>query len=134
MLDALEKYNIGWAKQIKELLEAWGLEQEWESIRKKPFLVWKTEVNAAAEKRNIGKLREECESTSRGETREKTKTKYVLKSLDSSTYQRKPDSFITRYQFILYTRTLVMGRYGMLKCASTSRLGMVQKHVTYVVN
>ena len=122
-LNALNKYNIGWAKQIKELLEAWGLEQDWESIRGKSFVVWKMEVNAAAENRNIGRLREECESTSRGETRSKTKTKYVLKTLDSSTYQRKPDSFITRYQFILYTRTLVMGRFGMLKCASNFSVG-----------
>ena len=37
-LFTLEEYNIGWAKQVKELLEMWDLEKNWESIRIKPFM------------------------------------------------------------------------------------------------
>ena len=100
-----------------------GTEQDWEKIEKKQFAVWKSKVTTAAEKRNIDRLREECESKSKGETRSRTKTKHVLETIDSQTYHRKPDSFITRHQFILYTRALIMGRYGMLKCAGNYSMG-----------
>ena len=126
-LYALKELNIGWAKQAKELLGMWDLEQEWENIQKKPFLIWKREVMEAAEKRNIVRLREDCEVTTRGETRKRTKTKYVLETLDSPSYQRKTDVFISRQQYILHTRTLIMGRFGMLKCANNFSNGFKSK-------
>ena len=100
------------------LLQTWGLEQDWEVIRQKTTIEWKKQVTSAAEKRNIIRLREECETISRGEAKKKTKTIFVLDRLDSSTYTRGPDSFVLCNDYILYTRALIMGRYGMLKCAS----------------
>ena len=67
---------------------------------------------------NVKKLREECETKSRGETKEKTKTKFVLDKLGDDAYHRQPDSFILTNHSIEYTRALIMGRYGMLKCAN----------------
>ena len=126
-LNALREYNIGWARQLTDLLNLWDLEQNWENIEKKPFAQWRREVSTAAEKRNITRLREECETKSRGEKRSMSKTKYVIKTLNSTTYQRKPDAFISQHQYILYTRALIMGRYGMLKCASNYSVGFGTK-------
>ena len=84
---------------------------------------WKREVALAAEKRNIVKLREECETLCRGEAKKKKKTRFVLENLDLPDYKRKPDSFIMHHNYILHSRALIMGRYGMLKCASNFRNG-----------
>ena len=101
----------------------WGLEQDWGAIQQKPVMEWKREVALAAEKRNIVKLREECETLCRGEATKKKKTRFVLENLDLPDYKRKPDSFIMHHNYILHSRALIMGRYGMLKCASNFRNG-----------
>ena len=67
---------------------------------------------------NAGKLREECETKSRGETKQKTKTKFVVDRVNNNDYSRGPDGFILRNHSITHTRALIMGRYGMLKCAN----------------
>ena len=112
---------------MDELLESWGLETDWEMIQQKSRLEWKRLVAAAAEKVNVTKLRDECEIKCRGEKTKKTKTAFVLESLDSPNYQRVPDPFILRYNYILYTRALIMGRFGMLKCASNFHNGFGSK-------
>ena len=114
----MKEYNIGWAKQICEILERWELNQNWEEIRLKTPGQWKGEVKRAAEIMNIRKLREECEIKSRGESRQKTKTKFVITSVNNGDYSRGPDKFILQNNSITYTRALIMGRYGMLKCAN----------------
>ena len=88
---------------------------------------WKREVMRASEKRNIQKLREDCESTSRGETKIKTKTSFVLKSINSTNYQRRYDTFIDNYNSIHHTRALIMARFGMLKCANNFNTGFGTK-------
>ena len=119
----LKEYNIGWAKQLHGLLEMWELEQDWDIIKQKTFPEWKRQVTAAAEKRNITRLKEECETSSRGEAKKKTKTMFVLDKLDLPNYKRGPDSFILSHDYILYTRALIMGRYGMLKCTNNFSCG-----------
>ena len=66
-----KEHNIGWAKDINELLEKWELEEDWLEISKKAPAEWRREVMAAAEKRNKAKISEECEVKSRGEIRHK---------------------------------------------------------------
>ena len=87
----LKEYGIGWARQLDNILETWGLEKDWEVIRQKPFMEWKRMVASAAEKRNNVRLREECETLCRGEATKKKKTVFVLKKLDSPDYKRQPD-------------------------------------------
>ena len=53
----------------------------------------------------------------------RTKTKFVVDKVDRSDYQRKPDNCIARNHSILHTRALIMGRYGMLKCANNFSSG-----------
>ena len=124
---ALKEYNIGWARQANELLETWGLEREWSMIQRKPFKEWKRQIDAAAEKRNIEKLKEECETKSRGEKTLKKKTVFVLDTIDSSNFKLGPDPFILCHNYILHTRALIMGRFGMLKCASNYHNGFGTK-------
>ena len=113
-LNIMKEYDIGWAKQIAEPLA----NQDWDEIRLKTPGQWKGEVKNAAEKVNRARLKEECETKSRGETRQKTKTKFVVDKLNSRDYKREKDDFITHNQSILNIRALIMGRYGMLKCAN----------------
>ena len=117
-LKIMKEYNIGWAKQICEILERWELNQNWEEIRLKTPGQWKGEVKRAMEIMNVRKLREECETKSRGETKQKTKTKFVIDSVNDGDYSRGPDKYILRNHSITHTRALIMGRYGMLKCAN----------------
>ena len=118
MLYTLKEKEIGWAKQIQGLTQKWELELDWDIIKRKSPAEWKREVMKAAEKRNISRLREECSTTSRGETRNKTKTANVFSVINSPSYLRGPDVLITGHDYIPYTRALIMGRYGMLKCAN----------------
>ena len=76
------------------------------------------QVKMAAEKRNLERLKEECQSKNRGETKQKTRTASLEKTLNSETYQRAPHPFIAKNQTIIFTRALIMGRYGMLECAN----------------
>ena len=118
MLYTLKEKEIGWAKQIQGLTQKWELELDWDIIKRKSPAEWKREVMKAAEKRNISRLREECSTTSRGETRNKSKTANVFSVINSPSYLRGPDVLITGHDYIPYTRALIMGRYGMLKCAN----------------
>ena len=118
ILYSLQERNIGWAKQMIDLLESWQLPQDWAEIASMPLPIWKNHVKIAAEKQNIKRLNNDCESKLRGETKLKTKTTFVSESLQNPAYQRKLDSFLTQFQSILYTRALIMGRYGMLQCAN----------------
>ena len=79
-------------------------------------------MNRAAEVMNVQKLKEQCETKSRGEDKQKTKTKFVITKLNSE-YRRAPDTFILRNTSIVYARALIMGRYGMLKCANNFSYG-----------
>ena len=116
-LMVMKDYHIGWAKQICEIIEKWNLNQNSEEIQEKAYGEWKGEVTKAAEIMNIKRLKEECETKSRGDIKQKTKTKYVIEKLNNEC-KRGPDSFILRNPSITFTRALIMARYGMLKCAN----------------
>ena len=117
-LYALRDHNTGWAKQADETLQQWVIETNWTKISQKSKNEWKAEVKLAAEKRNTEKLKDECLSKSRGETRHKTKTKHLIDILDDPNYKRAPDTLIQENQSIVFARALIMGRFGMLKCAN----------------
>ena len=117
-LYALREHDTGWAKQADETLQQWGLEGDWNKISQISIIEWKNEVKLAAEKRNKEKLKEECLSKNRGETKQKTKTKHLIDILNDPNHQRAPDTLIQENQSIVFARALIMGRFGMLKCAN----------------
>ena len=79
---------------------------------------WKMEVENAAEKQNLLRLKEECLSKNRQETTQKTKTKYLESILAEPEFKRAPAPFIMKNQTMVYTRAFIMGRAGMLQCAN----------------
>ena len=83
---------------------------------------------AAAEKRNKAKICEECEIKSRGETRQKTKTKHVMNVIEKPGYCRGLDKFVGHYPSISFSRAIIMGRYGMLSCANNFSNGYGSKY------
>ena len=123
----LSKYEISWAKRINEVLHMWGLDENWDDIAKKSKGEWKKQVVEAAEKMNIKKLQEECQSKERGVTKEKTKTKSILQEINKPTYQRKPLE-VMNYGSVVVTRAVIMGRYGMLKCRANFSAGYGSKN------
>ena len=67
-------------------------------------------------------LSEECMTRQRGEEKCKTKTKSILKTLDSPSYKRQALPLLTRLTSI-EARALIMGRYGMLDCRANFSKG-----------
>ena len=51
-LKSLKQHNTGWAKQIGDTLEEWGLEANWDVISTKSANSWKKRVYEAAEEKN----------------------------------------------------------------------------------
>ena len=62
MLNTLDLMSIGWAHQIRQKLNEYGLEENWEMIRQMPDLTWKHLVKQAVENRNKQKLLDECKN------------------------------------------------------------------------
>ena len=90
----LQDRNIGWAKQIKGIIESWGVEGNWDTIKIKTYRTWKKEVEEVAEKKNKEKIMEDCLNKKRGESTYKTKTKMIVPLLENPDYLRKPQNFM----------------------------------------
>ena len=113
----LRENNIGWAAKMIEMLEAWGLETDWDKIAKKSKGEWKVEVEIKAEEVNKKKLLEECHVKERGNLKLKTKTKTMIEEINHCEYVRKPTGILTQLT-VLETRAFIMGKYGMLSCGA----------------
>ena len=116
------EHNIGWAKQMNENLQDWGLETDWDQIKEKPVTVWKREVMDAAEKKIRERLLKDCYTKSRGEEKEKTKTKSLIPIVENNEFTRRPQPFMTKNNKLI-ARAYIMGRYGMLQCAANFSSG-----------
>ena len=92
------------------------MECDWDIIVNIPTNTWKTTVKAKAEEMNRKKLREDLFTKSRGEDKQKSKTKSILDQIDDPSFTRKPTEFLN--QSVLVGRAIFMGRYGMLECAA----------------
>ena len=114
----LNDQDYGWAKQINNTITQWNLETDWEIIQKLTVGEWRRLVFQAAEEQNLKRLKEECLSKNRNETKQKTKRKYLEAVLNNPGYKRTPSPLIWENQKIIATRALIMGRAGMLQCAN----------------
>ena len=114
----LKEHDYGWAKQINNTLTNWNLETDWHVIQEMSVGEWKRRVDAAAEEQNLCRLKKECLSKNRNETKQKTKTKYLEEVLNDKNYKREPSPLIHQNQKLITTRALIMGRAGMLQCAN----------------
>ena len=91
-------------------------------IRGKPANAWKKEIPRAAEKKNKDRMMEDCIMKVRGEAKTKTKTKSLVHLLENEDYTRKPEVFMHSNNKLI-ARAFIMGRYGMLQCASNYSMG-----------
>ena len=124
-LHILNNHNLGWAKQINETLEEWGLEDDWEVIAKIPTNTWKETVKSKAEEKNLEKLKDQLFTRTRGEDKQKTKTLSILEQINDPSFVRKPLGFMDKN--LLIARALIMGRYGMLQCGANFQKGYGNK-------
>ena len=88
---------------------------DWKEISRKSKLEWKKEVEKAAERMNICRLKEDCQVKQRGMVKEKTKTKSIITEIEDPDFRRGPLKIMVKGSVIM-TRAVIMGRYGMLKC------------------
>ena len=105
----LEEHDYGWAKQINNTLTNWNLETDWHVIQEMSVGEWKRRVDAAAEEQNLCRLKKECLSKNRNETKQKTKTKYLEEVLNDKNYKREPSPLIHQNQKLITTRALNHG-------------------------
>ena len=126
VLDLRER-DSGWAKQITGILAAWGLEEEWENIKSKPYGAWKRLVEKEAEKKNKEKLIDDCLNKKRGSETYKTKTKSIVPLIEKPDYERKPQYFMKENNKLI-ARAYIMARYGMLQCAANFSSGYGTKN------
>ena len=82
-LMAMKEKDVGWAKQINSILEKRELETNWKNIENKSKKEWTQLVKMAAEKINVSRLKEECETKNRNETKTKTKVAHLKERLNS---------------------------------------------------
>ena len=125
-LEALKNRQIGWAKQINEILDSWGLNPDWEVIKSKSKSEWKREVSAAAEKANKEQILRECHKKQRDTSTIKTKTKHLVAILEDQNYVRRAATFMQKNNKLI-ARAYIMGQYGMLQCASNFSNGYGSK-------
>ena len=78
-LTTIRDNNVGWAKNMRKILDSWEIDKEWDVIATTTKNAWKKEVENATEKRNQIMLSEECMIRQRGEEKCKMKTKSILK-------------------------------------------------------
>ena len=70
----LEEMNIGWTKNIKQLLTYYSLTTDFQEIKTVPWPIWKQNVTSMIEKKHVERLKNECFKTVNGEQKIKTKT------------------------------------------------------------
>ena len=115
---SLREDDIGWAKQIWQTLEVYGVSATLEEIKEMPSGKWRKLITAATEMKQKERLIEMCN----GRGGEKTKTKELLENLNTDTYARAPCMKIltkSKYQ----SRVLIMAKFHMLNCAKNFKTG-----------
>ena len=116
-LMTLDNMNIGWSRSIRETLSEYGLPTNFDEIKIMTKRQWKRTVNANAEIMNKRRLLDECHKNENGKRTPKTKTKHIIKTIESDAYSRAPQQEImncTRQE----TKTIIIARFGMLECGT----------------
>ena len=111
----LEEMNIGWSKNIKQILTYYSLTTDFQEIKATPWPTWKQNVTSNIESKHVERLTDECFKTIDGERTIKTKTASIVPEITSNEYRRKPKTSILKTSK-RETRTIMMARFGLLEC------------------
>ena len=74
-------------------------------------------VKAAIEKRNTERLIQDCHKIENGESKRKTKTAHIVDQIKHQSYKRTPSEELIKCTK-LETKTILLGRFGMLECGT----------------
>ena len=86
-LKKIENMNIGWAKNIKVILNDLSLPSDFQEIKNTPKNIWKQKVKLQIEKANTEKLRKDCHNTQTQQP--KTKTASIVPHINHPDYKRE---------------------------------------------
>ena len=86
---------------------------------------WKNIVTNAVEQKNKSRLIVDCHKRIDGTLTRKTKTAHILNKIQDASYKRQPLEAITKLSK-QDTKTLMIARYGMLKCGKNFK-GTISK-------
>ena len=115
MLNHIRTHNSGWAKRIADKLTEYGLETDWDLIRRMTPNEWKGKVRVAVLRRNGKKMIENCTSTNGQEIKIHTKTKHIHEKLTNNIYSGAPIETLVNGNK-LKARTIFLAQNGMLEC------------------
>ena len=113
MLMVLNELDTGWSKCIKQKLNEYGLEEEFQAIKSRTKGQWRGEVAKAVEAKQKERLEHECKREN-GEAKEKTR--HVLEQIQDPSYSRQPSPVMSLSRS--RARIILIARYGMLDCAA----------------
>ena len=111
----LDQLNIGWAKSIKEALNALDLPTSFSTIQASTRRQWKRIVECKIEIKNQERLLNECHKKENDAIIRKTKTAHIVDKIKGTTYVREPIPELllcNKHE----TKTLIIARFGMLEC------------------
>ena len=109
--------NVGWGKAIHETLTTHNLPTHLETIKTHSKGEWTNLVKKAIEKRNTERLLQDCHKKGDEVNVRKTKTASIVDKIKDPSYQRTPlKEFLKCTK--LETKTILLGRHGMLECGN----------------
>ena len=111
----LKTLNIGWTKNILNVLESHQLPTDFNEIKNISINEWRRKVENAIEKTNKERLLEDCHKKQAGVMTPKTKTASLIEKIKDPAYKRSPEHEIQKMTK-LEAKTLIIARYGMLEC------------------
>ena len=115
-LSQLMSKEVGWGKACKEILHKYNLPTNLRIIKNTNKNEWTNKVNEAIEKSNKKRLLEDLHTMKEGNiSARKTKTAFIVDSIEKTDYNRKPLSEIMHFSK-RETKTIIIARYGMLEC------------------
>ena len=118
MFDCLKRDDIGWVKQMRNLLEEYDIDETYDQIKDMTKTAWRKRVVEATERKNKERLIEMC----RVKQKEKTKTRSLLEKISSDSYVRAPCMDILS-RSPSRARVQIMSMYHMLDCAQNYKYG-----------
>ena len=122
----LEGMNIGWYKNIQNILTEYELPTDFTVVKNISHNDWKNKVQVAIEKKNKERLIEECHEMTNGINKEKTKTASIIKLLTDTRFKREAQPEILKTSKH-ETKTIIISRYGMLQCGKNYKGTMTDK-------
>ena len=107
--------DIGWGKNIKNILEKYDLPSNLEEIKVLRKSEWSNRVKNVIEEENVKRLLQECHKIVNGEETIKTKTAFIVENVRRDNYQRTPATELIKYNK-KEAKTIIIARFGMLEC------------------